>query len=181
MITQLTAAFMAATIAAPGAGDLFNWPERAAVWSQASYSPGEREFSADFPVTPQVAGQPAINDDAPAYHTYEARQNGRAFLVRIDEYPRSIRVPDPSTRAYELLLRVHAAESASKLVSVTPARLADRPGMQGVYANAAGALEERRVLMIGHKVYQVSYTRPDGAGSPAEGDAFLDSFRITAP
>ena len=180
MITPLTAALMAATIAAPGASGL-SWPERAAVWSQASYSSSEREFSADFPVTPQVAGQAAINDDAPAYRTYEAHQNGRAFLVRIDEYPRSIRVPEPSPRAYELLLRVHAAESASKLVAVTPAKLGDRAAMQGVYVNAIGALEQRRVLMVGHKVYQVSYTRPDGAGSPTEGDAFLDSFRITGP
>ena len=99
------------------------------------------------------------------------------FSVRVDQYPKSIPVPDPSERAYRLLLRAHAYERSSRLVSATPVKIGALDGLEGAFASDAGGPEQMRVVMVGHRVYQISATLPDGAADPAPAGAFLASFR----
>ena len=186
MMFQLTAILAAASLTGSGVGHggtllASNLPARVATWTQAAWTSEPREFTADFPATPQVQGRAAENPDDSSFRSYQIQADGRGYLVRVDEYPASIRVPDPSPRAYAMILRVHAAEMGGHLVSTTPITLAGRPATEGRFETPAGVTEVRRVLQVGHRVYQVAYTHTPAAGSAAEGDAFLESFKLTGP
>ena len=101
-------------------------------------------------------------------------------MVRVDQYPAGIPVPAANPRTYQLLLGAHAMESASRLVSTQSVPFGAFPGEEGVFTDQAGATEKRRVVMKGHRLYQVSYTHAERPETSAVGDAFLASFRIPA-
>lgn len=160
-----TVILMMAAIAAPAmAASRFDSPEH--------------DFSVAFPADPVIEGRRAANDDDSSYAIYDLQDNGVAYTVRMDRFPTSLPPPAPDMRTYTLMLRSHARESASRLVSTAPARLGGRDAVEGIFVRDDGARQQMRVLLIGRRVYQVSYTGPDGAESAATGAAFLDSFRI---
>ena len=141
------------------------------------YDSPEHDFSVAFPADPVVEGRRAANDDDSSYAIYDLQDNGVAFTVRVDRFPSSVPAPKPEQNTYELTLRSHARESGGRLVSMTPARLAGRAAMQGIFAGSNGVQQQMRVVSVGRRVYQVSYTGPEGAASAATGAAFLESFR----
>lgn len=144
-------------------------------YAQAAYTAPEGDFSAAFPAAPTVnAEAPATRND-PGFRSYLVEQDGRAFLVSIDEYPQAIPVPSPSPVAYTLLLRAHAKETSATLSQTREVSIAGRKAMEGSYLKPDGGLELRRVLMVGRQVFQVSFSGP--AGGEAEGQAFVESFR----
>ena len=174
---RLTIVLMTAAIAATGASLLPIWPQSTAAVARSRYTPQEGDFSVSFPVEPVVDGRRAVNDDDSSFRTYVAADEGGAFAVRVDQFPQSIRAPALDKRTYELLLRNHALETSSRLLSITPARLGGRAVLQGVFANKTGSEEHMRVLMVGRRVYQVSYTSAGGPAFAEAGAAFLESFR----
>ena len=139
-----------------------------------------QDFRVSFPTMPLMTGHAPADDDDSGSWIYAVRLNGRSFMVRIDQYPNHIRVPAPNQRTYELLLRAHAEESSSRLVLVKPVEVAGLAGLQGDFVDARGADELVRVLMVGRRIYQLSYTLPPGGDGGEQGDGFLTSFQITA-
>jgi len=134
-------------------------------------------FSASFPAPPQVIGHGPAGDDDSGYWIYAGRSNGASYTVRIDQYPNSIRVPAPDERAYDLLLRAHAVESSSRLKSEKSVGVGGLAGLEGDFVGEAGGGEHMRVVMVGRRIYQISYTPAAGDGGE-QGDAFLASFQI---
>ena len=155
--------------------------ERAGAWAQALFTSPEQDFSVAFPRSPSVDGRVPESDDASGYRIFQARDDGGLFQVRVDQYPRGIRVPMPDAYTYGLILRAYAVESSSRLVSTSPAQLGGHPALEGLFVGGAGARELRRVLMLGRRIYQVSYTRSDGGGDRETGTAFLESFKLVSP
>ena len=148
--------------------------------AQSVFDSPDRDFSVTFPASPKVESHPPRNEDAAAYWIYSVDFGGGSFLVRVDQYPAGIPVPAPNPRTYQLLLGVHAAESSSRLVSSESVPIGAFPAAQGVFADPVGVTEKRRVVMAGHRVYQIAYTHAERADVAAAGDAFLASFRIPA-
>jgi hypothetical protein len=135
-------------------------------------------FSASFPTRPQVIGHAPETDEDSGYWVYADQGRCAAYRVRVDQYPKNIRVPAPDQRAYDLILRAHAVESSSHLRSERAVAVGGQPGLEGEFVGAAGGGERIRVVMLGRRVYQVSYTQAAG-GRCDEADAFLASFQIT--
>ena len=135
-------------------------------------------FSASFPAPPQVTGHAPAGDNDAGYWIYAARSGGGSWAIRVDQYPSDIRVPAPDQRTYDLLLRAHAGESASRLQAVKTVQVAGLPGREGDFVNEKGDSERVRVVMVGRRIYQVSYAA--GVGGGEQGDAFLTSFQIDA-
>jgi hypothetical protein len=177
MTRHFTGVLMAATAAA--AVVLPIWPENTAARAQSVYTSPASDFSVAFPGPPEVQAHPPESPDSPGYWTYAGKANGVSLLVRNDQYPASIRVPEPTPRMYELLLRGYAVQTSSRLLSTGAALLGGKPALQGVFAASAGATELRRVLIVGRRVYQVSYVYAEGLGDAAQGAAFLDSFQLS--
>ena len=147
-------------------------------FARPPYTSPERDFSVAFPAAPKIDAHPAQNQDASAYWIYSAERHGGAFLVRVDQYPAGIPVPEPTRRIYELLLGAHAKESSSRLISIQSVPLGAFPSLQGVFTDDTGAIEKRRVVMAGHRLYQIFYTHAERTEVSAVGDAFLASFQI---
>ena len=166
----------AAVIAMAGAAVLPVWPQVAMAQAQSTYAAPDGDFSVAFPGPPEVAGHAPESDTAPGFWTYRAQDGHAAYLVRVDLYPKAIRVPAPNPRTYEFTLRAYATESSSQLVSTAPVQFGDRVGLEGVFTYASGLTELRRVVMVGHRVYQVAYTQTDSAAPAGQGAAFLGSF-----
>ena len=174
MIDQIAAILMTAVtpmLASP--------PSTTASPPPAFESPSQ-DFRVAFPTPPQLSGHTPANDDDSGSWTYAVRLNGRAFTVRIDQYPNRIRVPAPDPHTYELLLRAHAEENSSRLVSMKSVDVGGLTGLEGDFVGANGAGELMRVLMVGRRIYQLSYVLPEGDGGGEQGDGFLTSFRLTA-
>ena len=148
-------------------------------WAQSRFTSSEKDFSVAFPRPPAIERRGAETDDASGYRSYLARDGQRAFLVQVDQYPRGIPVPAPDPEAYELILRAYAVASASRLKSTTPVRLSGYEGLQGSFARPAGGAEIRWVVMVGRRIYQLSYAGVDADDVAASAPAFLDSFTLT--
>ena len=147
-------------------------------WPKSLFTSPQRDFVVAFPSHPEIAGRGAENEDASGYRVYSAGGAHDAFEVRVDQYPKTIPVPAPDPQTYELILRAYAVQTASRLEATTPVQFDGHLGLQGRFVHATGATEIRRVLMVGHKIYQVSYT--DHAAADPAGTAFLDSFKLTS-
>ena len=169
--------FVAATaVIAASAAALPDWPHAAEALAQLDYVSPEGDFSVGFPGPPEVAGRAPESDTAPGFWTYRAQDDHAAYQVRVDVYPKAIRVPAPNPRTYEFILRAHATESSGQLVSTAPVQIGDRVGMEGVFTYPSGLTEVLRVVMAGHRVYQVTYTQADAGAPVGQGGAFLGSF-----
>ncbi len=151
-------------------------PPAAAAPTPVSYTSPEGDFSIVFPGPPMVDGRAPESDTAPGFWTYHAEDGHAVYQVRVDIYPKAIRVPAPNPRTYEFILRAYATESSSQLTSTAPIQIGDHAGMEGIFTSASGATETRRVVMAGHRVYQVAYTQTDAAAPAGQGGSFLGSF-----
>jgi len=174
MVNPLAAVMMTAIASTLASTPPTGGPALAAILQ----APGQG-FSASFPAPPQVIGNAPASDDDAGFWIYTVRNNGAAYTVRIDQYPNSIRAPAPDQRAYDLLLRAHAGESSSRLQSERPVEVSGLAGLEGEFVDATGGGEQMRVLMVGRRVYQVSYAPAPGHGGGGQGDAFLASFQIS--
>jgi hypothetical protein len=171
MITPLSAVLMTAI-----ASTLASTPPADAP-APAAFEARDQGFRASFPTPPQVIGHAPASDDDSGYWIYADRSNGTAYTVRIDQYPNSIRVPAPDQRAYDQLLRAHAVESSSHLQAEKRVGVGGLAGLEGDFVGENGAGEHVRVVMVGRRVYQVSYAAAASDGGE-QGDAFLASFQI---
>ena len=134
-----------------------------------------------FPMTPTVQTRPAHRSNDIAERRYVDEENGRTFMVTVDEYPQNVLPPEPNEAIYDRLLRSYAKTDPASLKSTRPTRLAGRPCLEGVYMDADGNVQLIRVLMLGDRIYQVTYVHADGVDAPGAGDAFFNSFKILAP
>ncbi len=180
MKSRLKLALMALSVAAVGATIPCGQPARAQVGQGSTFIPLERDFSVLFPAPPQIDGHAPTSDDDSGFRTYLVQDQYGSYLVRIDQYPKSIPVPDPNPRAYRLLLRAHAVQSSSRLISVTEVKVGGLAALQGDFVSDTGGAEQMLVLMVGHRVYQVSRIVRSDAPAAAAPDPFLESFRIAA-
>jgi hypothetical protein len=146
---------------------------------QALYSPPEADFSIAFPATPTVQVKPAVRSHDIGRRRYVAQEPSRAFIVAIDEYPDGELPQLVDAGVYDHILRDRAGDDPTSLVSTKPARLSGRPCLEGTFREPDGVVEVVRVLMIGDKVYQLTFAHPDGADQPDAASAFFGSFKLT--
>ena len=150
-----------------------------AAFAQALYSPPEGDFTVDFPQAPSVQSRPANRSKDIAVRRYVDQERGRALIVSIQDYPDGILPASADAGVYDHLLRNIAEDRGAMLVNTRAARLSGRPCLEGVLAQPGQDSEYVRVLMLGTRVYELTYALPEGA-DPAGGDqAFFNSFKIT--
>ena len=150
----------------------------APVLAQVAYTPAEADFSVAFPSTPQAQSQPAKRMSDAAFRRYVAQTPDGAFLVGIDLYPDGVLPPSPNAAVYERLLQSHARDGQIPLVSTRPARLAGRPCLEGTFQDGDGNVEVVRVLMLGDRIYRLTYAHAAARADSGEGAAFFASFRL---
>ena len=151
----------------------------ASAGAQALYSPPEGDFQIAFPETPQVASRPANRSKDVALRRYVAQEPSRAMIVSIEDFPQGDLPPSADAGIYDRVLRMLAEEHMGRLVSTRAARLAGRPCLEGQITGDGGETEIVRVLMLGDRMYQVTYALPEGAEAQGADAAFFASFRIT--
>ena len=150
-------------------------------FAQDPYRASEGDFVVVFPMAPAVQSRPAHRSNDIAERRYADEENGRTFMVTVDEYPQNVLPPEPNEAIYDRLLRSYAKADPASLKSTRPTRLAGRPCLEGAYMDADGNVQLIRVLMLGDRIYQVTYIHADGVDAPGAGDAFFNSFRILEP
>ncbi len=147
--------------------------------AQALYAPPEADFSVAFAAAPSVQVKPAKRSHDIAYRRYVDQEPTHVFIVAIDEYPDGALPQLVDAGVYDHILRDRAGDDPTRLVSTRAARLAGRPCLEGTFKNADDTVEVVRVLLVGEKVYQLTYVHPEGAEQPETAAAFFNSFRIT--
>ena len=156
----------------------------AALWAasagaQSLYSPPEGDFQVAFPVAPAVQSKPANRSKDVAARRYVVQELGRALIVAIDDYPQGDLPAAADSGVYERMLRIRADDEGGRLLDTKAARLAGRPCLEGSIETKGGALEIVRILLVGDRVWELTYAVPEDV-DPAGGDsAFFGSFRIT--
>ncbi len=147
--------------------------------AQSLYSPPEGDFQVAFPDAPSVQSRPANRSKDIAARRYVVQQPSRAMIVAIDDYPQGNLPAAANAAVYERMLRNRADDEEGRLLDTKAARLAGRPCLEGSIETKGGALEIVRILLIGDRVWELTYAVPEGI-DPAGGDsAFFGSFRIT--
>ena len=147
--------------------------------AQALYSPPEGDFQIAFPDAPMVQAKPAHRSHDTASRHYVDQQSSRAMVVAIDDYPDGALPTTADGGVYDHMLSSRAENDQGKLLSTRAARLSGHPCLEGSILDGAGDMEIVRILMIGNRIYELTYGLPEGA-DPAGGDtAFFNSFRIT--
>jgi hypothetical protein len=141
----------------------------------------EGDFAVAFPMAPTVQSKPARRSKDVAQRRYVDDENGRVFSVGIDEYPDGVLPPSPTESTYDRVLNMLAGDDPQSLKSTRPARLSGKPCLKGHFEDMDGDVRIVRVLIIGDRVYQVSYIHAENVDPPGESDAFFNSFRITTP
>jgi hypothetical protein len=149
--------------------------------AQQAYRPQEGDFVVDFPMPPAVQTRPARRSKDIAQRRYVDEENGRIFSIAVDEYPDGILPPSPTESTYDRVLRLLAGEDPQTLKATKPSRLSGRPCLEGRFEDGDGDVRTVRVLILGDRVYQVSYIHADGVDPPGGGEAFFNSFKLTGP
>ena len=152
-----------------------------AALAQDAYRPAEGDFTAAFPMAPAVQTQPARRSHDVASRRYVDEEDGKAYMVSVDEYPPGVLPPAPNEAIYDKILQSFVHDDPQSLKSTRPARLSGRPCLEGIFINADGEVQTTRVLIIGDRLYRVSYSHVDGVDPPGVKDAFFSAFRITDP
>ncbi|HEY5412648.1 MAG TPA: hypothetical protein VIJ94_18160 [Caulobacteraceae bacterium] len=147
--------------------------------AQALYSPPEGDFQVAFPDAPSVQVKPAHRSKDVASRHYVDQQPSRAMVVVIDDYPDGTLPTAADGGVYDRMLSTRAENDDGKLVSTRAARLSGHPCLEGAITNGAGDLEIVRVLMIGNRIYELTYGLPGGADPAGADTAFFNSFKIT--
>jgi hypothetical protein len=146
--------------------------------AQALYSPPEGDFSVAFDGAPSVQAQPAKKSRDVGFRRYVDQSGARALVVAIDQYPQGGLPQLVDAGVYDHLLRDHAESSGAQLVFTKPARLAGKPCLEGAFKDSNDEVELVRVLIIGDRIWRLTYAYPaavDQAGAP---NAFFSSFKI---
>ncbi len=151
----------------------------AAAGAQALYSPPEADFQIAFPDAPQVSIRPANRSKDVASRRYVDQQQSRALFVSILDFPQGDLPPSADAGVYDRVLRNLADDRRGRLIGTRAARLAGRPCLEGQIMDSDGAVEIVRVLMIGDRLYEVTYALPEGAEPQGADAAYFASFRIT--
>ena len=149
-------------------------------WAQALYSPPEGDFSVAFAATPLAKVQPAKRSKDVTYRRYVDQEPDRALVVTVDEYPDGVLPQLVDAGVYDHVLRDRAENTGMELVSTRAARLAGRPCLEGTFKDANDTVEVVRVLMLGGRIYQLTYARAAQADQPAAAAAFFNSFKLNA-
>ena len=150
-----------------------------AAGGQALYSPLEGDFSVAFPDMPQVQSRPANRSKDIAARRYVDQQPSRVMTVLIEDYPDGALPAAPNAGVYDHMMRARADDHDEQLISTRAARLAGKPCLEGQFTDKTGDVEIVRVLMVGDRLYQLSYALPEGAEANGADAAFFNSFRIT--
>jgi hypothetical protein len=148
--------------------------------AQAVYSPPEGDFSVAFAAPPKVEAHPPNRSKDIGYRRYVEADNAHAFVVSVDEYPEGGAPLSAGAGVYDRLLRGHAEDSGAQLVSTRPARLAGRPCLEGTFKDDNEVVEVIRVLIVGNRLWRLTWVHPDGADQDAAANAFFGSFKLTA-
>lgn len=146
---------------------------------QALYSPPEGDFQVAFPDPPSVQSRPAVRSHDIAARRYVDQQQSRAMVVAVNDYPDGELPAAADAGVYDRMLRNRADGESSRLVSTRAARLSGRPCLEGVILDPGGTQEIVRILMIGSRVWELTYALPDGVDAQGADAAFFDSFKIT--
>jgi hypothetical protein len=150
--------------------------------AQALYSPPEGDFAVAFAQAPHVAAKPANRSKDIAVRRYVDQGQSRALIVSIEDFPDGDLPAAADGGVYDRMLRNYADNNDGQLVSTKPARLAGRPCLEGqIVEHAAGTTDIIRVLLIGDRLYQLTYAMPEGADPRGADAAFFNSFRILKP
>ena len=153
-------------------------PEWRLVAAQAETTAPLMDFKVAFPAPPSVQSHaPETGTDSGAW-TYVCVQDHATMRVQIDEFPASIRVPAPNPTTYQMLLRTYATKVGARLMSTRPVQVGEFTGIEGQLQDDQGGSELRRVLMVGRRVFQVSYSQSGGT-APDDARRFLESFRLS--
>jgi hypothetical protein len=147
--------------------------------AQALYSPPEGDFAVAFAQPPTVQSKPAIRSKDIGIRRYVDQERARALVVSIEDYPDAILPASPDGGVYEHWLRMVAEDRGGQLIATRAARLAGRPCLEGQIMDPGGDIEIVRVLIIGDRIYQLTYALPEGADPAGADAAFFGSFRIT--
>ena len=149
--------------------------------AQETFRAQEGDFTAHFPMAPTVQTRPARRSQDVAQRRYVDDENGRVYSISVDEYPEGALPPSPNESTYDRLLRSYAKDDPQSLKSTRPARLSGRPCLEGVFVDMDGDERVSRVLILGDRLYQVTYIHADGVDAPGAADAFFNSFKLTTP
>jgi hypothetical protein len=144
------------------------------------YAPPEADFTVAFPSPPTAEVKPAKRSKDVAFRRYIAREPLGAFVVAIDEYPPNALPQLADGGVYDHLLRNRAEDGGRQLISTRAARLSGKPCLEGTFKTDDGTVEVVRVLIVGEKLYQITFVHADGDDQPAVANAFFGSFKITA-
>ncbi len=147
--------------------------------AQSLYSPPEGDFQVAFPDAPSVQMRPANRSKDIAARRYVVQEANRAMIVSIDDYPQGNLPPSANSAVYEHMLHNHADDEEGRLLDTKAARLAGLPCLEGSIETKSGALEIVRILLIGDRVWELTYAVPEGADPAGADGAFFGSFRIT--
>lgn len=150
-----------------------------AAHAQVLYAPPEGDFTVAFPQPPSAQSRPANRSKDVAARRYVSQQPSRALVVAIDDYPDGMLPSTADAGVYEHMLLTRAEGDQGRLISTRAARLAGRPCLEGAIMGATGDMEIVRILMIGERVYQLTYALPEGADPAGADAAFFNSFKIT--
>ena len=177
MAALFMAAVAVASLASSSAADQERLPEWRLVVAQAEATAPLADFIVAFPTPPSVqAHEPETGNDSGSW-TYVCVQDRVTMRVQIDQFPANIRVPAPTATMYEMLLRTYAAKTGARLLSSHPVQMGEFSGLEGQFQDDRGGGETRRVLMVGRRVFQISYSQPDDSNTD-NAQRFLASFQI---
>ena len=166
--------FKAMCMAMLAAAALFAAPARA----QSLYSPPEGDFQVAFPDAPSVQMRPANRSKDIAARRYVVQQPNRAMIVAIDDYPQGNLPASANSAVYERMLRNRADDEEGRLLDTKAARLAGLPCLEGSIQTKGGATEIVRILLIGDRVWELTYAVPEDIDPAGADGAFFNSFRI---
>ncbi len=148
------------------------------VHAQALYAPPEGDFSIAFPAPPTAQAQPAKRMNDVSIRRYVVQQQGRAYVLLVEQYPQGVLPPSANAAVYDRLLRSHADDSNTELISTRPARLAGLPSLEGTFKDMDGDVEVLRVLMLNDRIYRLTCARAPGLDDAGEAGAFFGSFKL---
>ncbi len=146
--------------------------------AQALYSPPEGDFQVAFPEAPQVASRPANRSKDVALRRYVLQEPSRAMILSIEDFPPGNLPAAADGAVYDRMLRNLADDNMGRLIATRPARLSGRPCLEGRITDDKGTVEIVRVLMVGERMYQLTYALPEDADPQGADVAFFASFKI---
>ena len=150
--------------------------------AQTLYSPPEGDFSVAFGRDPKVISKPANRSKDVAVRRYVDQGSSRALVVSIEDFPDGDLPTAADGGVYDRMLRSYADNNDGRLVSTRPARLAGKPCLEGeIDEHSSGSTDIVRILMIGDRIYQLTYALPEGVDPQGADAAFFNSFRILKP